>query len=69
MQIKKKHVEIRGGWGSDYSHFHRAVKVLAAQGGALPWTDAISSHYSLDTVGDALAAVERRAVVKAIVEP
>jgi L-iditol 2-dehydrogenase len=24
LQINRKHVEIRGCWGSDYSHFHRA---------------------------------------------
>jgi D-arabinose 1-dehydrogenase-like Zn-dependent alcohol dehydrogenase len=67
--INKKHVEIRGCWGSDYSHFHRAVKFLGAQGASLPWADAISSRYPLEKVGDALAAVEKRAVVKAIVEP
>jgi L-iditol 2-dehydrogenase len=68
-QINRKHVEIRGCWGSDYSHFHKALAFLAAQGGALPWTKAITRHYGLDHANEALAAVENRDVVKAIIEP
>jgi L-iditol 2-dehydrogenase len=68
-QINRKHVEIRGCWGSDYSHFHRAVQFLASHGGALPWTNAISGKYSLDQMNEALAAVESRSAVKAIVQP
>ncbi len=68
-QINKKHVEIRGCWGSDYSHFHRALRFLAAQGASLPWTDAISARYGLEQANEALAAVESRAVVKAIIQP
>jgi L-iditol 2-dehydrogenase len=68
-QINRKHVEIRGCWGSDYSHFHRALQVLASQGSALPWTGAISQSYSLERANEALAAVEAREVVKALIEP
>jgi L-iditol 2-dehydrogenase len=68
-QINKKHVEIRGCWGSDYSHFHRAVQFLAAQGRSLPWTHAISARYGLERANEALASVEKREVVKAIIEP
>src|SRR4029077_3409923 len=31
-QINRKQVEIRGVWGSDYSHFHRAVQLAARFG-------------------------------------
>ena len=68
-QINRKHVEIRGCWGSDYSHFHRAVQFLSSIGGKLPWTGAISRKYGLGETNEALAAVESRAVVKAIVAP
>jgi L-iditol 2-dehydrogenase len=68
-QINRKHVEIRGCWGCDYSHVHRAVRVLAAQGRSLPWSAAISASYPLDRANEALAAVEQRAVVKALIEP
>lgn len=67
--INRKHAEIRGCWGCDYSHFHRAVEFLAHQGGALPWLDALSARYSLDQANEALAAVAARSVVKALIVP
>jgi L-iditol 2-dehydrogenase len=68
-QINRKHVEIRGCWGSDFSHVHRALALLACQAHVLPWERAISGRYRLERAGDALAAVERRDVVKALIEP
>jgi len=67
--INKKHVQIRGCWGCDYSHFHRAVQFLAHQGGRLPWLDALSSRYGLSEANEALAAVADRSVVKALIVP
>lgn len=68
-QINKKHVEIRGTWGSDYSHFHRAVALAAQWGDRIPWREQVGESYSLDRVGEALEAVERRDVLKALVLP
>lgn len=68
-QVNKKHVEIRGCWGCDFSHFYRAVAVLAEQGRDLPWSGAVSRRYGLEEAGEALAAVERRDVIKAVIEP
>jgi L-iditol 2-dehydrogenase len=66
--INRKHVDLRGCWGSDYSHFHRAVQFLAANGGTFAGTTSAISRYSLEDAGKALAAVEARSVVKAIIE-
>lgn len=68
-QVNRKHVEIRGCWGCDFSHFHRAIGVLAEQGKALPWAGAVTGRYTLEQAGDALAAVERRDVIKAVIAP
>lgn len=68
-QLNRKHAEVRGCWGCDYSHFHRAVQFLAHQGGRLPWLDALTSRYSLDQANEALAAVADRTVVKALIVP
>lgn len=68
-QVNRKHVEIRGCWGCDFSHVHRALAVLAEQGRALPWADAVTRRYGLAQAGEALAAVERRDVIKAVIEP
>jgi L-iditol 2-dehydrogenase len=65
--INKKHVEVRGCWGCDYSHFHRAVQLLAHRGGTLPWMEAITERFTLEQCNEALAAVAERRVVKALV--
>ena len=68
-QLNRKHAEVRGCWGCDYSHFHRAIQILAHQGGALPWLDALSARYGLAQANEALAAVAERSVVKALIVP
>jgi L-iditol 2-dehydrogenase len=67
--LNKKHLEVRAAWGSDYSHFHRAVLVAGhAQLGA-PWRALPVREFRLADVGEALAAVARGEVVKALVVP
>ena len=68
-QVNRKHVEIRGCWGCDYSHFHRAVQLAARFGDRVPWREMIGGRYGLAQAGDALAAVERREVTKAVIMP
>ncbi len=69
FQINRKHVEIRGCWGSDYSHVFRAVELAAHFGRVVPWREMVSRRDTLATVGEALAAVERREAIKAVVVP
>jgi L-iditol 2-dehydrogenase len=68
-QINRKHVEIRGCWGSQYHHFHRAVELAARFGDRIPWREMVSGRYSLDHAADALAAVESRSAIKALIVP
>lgn len=66
--INRKHVELRGCWGSDYSHFHRAVLLASRWNDRIPWKELASARFRLEEVGTALKAVEERRVVKAVVE-
>ncbi len=68
-QINRKHVEIKGCWGCDYSHFHRALQILAHQGAELPWLQAVSARFTFDQANEALTAVANRDVVKALIVP
>jgi L-iditol 2-dehydrogenase len=68
-QINRKHVEIKGCWGSDYSHFHRAVALAAQHQDRVPWRELAGRTWSLEEAGEALAAVERREVLKAVIRP
>ena len=47
-QINRKHVEIKGCWGSRYDHFHRAVALTAKYGDLKPWREMVSGRYDLD---------------------
>jgi L-iditol 2-dehydrogenase len=69
LQINSKHVEIRGCWGSDYSHFYRALQLVAQFGSKVPWIDLAEKHYLLDEANDALDAVASQEVIKAIITP
>lgn len=67
--INKKHIEVRGTWGADYSHFHRMVAILARHGDRVGWERMIGRLYALDELNEALADVEAGRVVKALVAP
>jgi threonine dehydrogenase-like Zn-dependent dehydrogenase len=68
-QINRKHVEIKGCWGSRYDHFHRAVALTARYGDLKPWREMVTSKFTLDQAGEALAAVENRTAIKAVIVP
>jgi L-iditol 2-dehydrogenase len=67
--LNRKHLEIRGCWGSDFSHFYRGVRVVARYGDRFGWERMISREYGLAEAGQALADVEQLKVVKALIKP
>jgi threonine dehydrogenase-like Zn-dependent dehydrogenase len=67
--INRKHLEIRGCWGTDFSHLYRGVKVLAKHGERFGYERFISRKYNLEEANQALADVEELKVVKAVIEP
>ena len=69
LNINKKHLEVRGCWGVDFSHVWRAMEMLARLEGRFDWTALISRRYGLEDTGRALAEVEAHAVVKAVIVP
>ncbi len=69
LDINRKHLEVRGCWGSDFSHFYRVVEVLSDPERAEPWKRFPQQRYGLEHTNDALKAVESGAVVKALIDP
>jgi L-iditol 2-dehydrogenase len=67
--LNRKHLEVRGCWGSDYAHFHRAVALVREPELAMPWSRITLDEYDLERAGEALAAVAAGAVVKALLIP
>lgn len=69
VQINRKHVQLRGCWGSKYEHFHRAIEIAARFGGEKPWREMVSATYRLEDAGTALRSIENRAAIKALISP
>lgn len=69
LEINKKHLSIKGCWGSDFSHFYLAVKFMAKFHNKFPWESIISREYSLEEAIEALGDVEKLKVMKAIIKP
>lgn len=67
--INRKHLDIRGCWGSEPAHFLRALTLLERVGSSVPF-DAIGERlYRLDQLNDALADTESMRITKALVDP
>jgi L-iditol 2-dehydrogenase len=67
--INRKHLEIRGCWGSDAGHFLRALRLLERHASAVPWREVGGRTYGLHQLNDALADTEALRVTKALVDP
>lgn len=69
LDLNKKHLDVRGCWGSDYSHFHRAVDMLRTEPGGAAWDAMALSRYSLSQVDEAMSQVEAGVSIKALIVP
>ena len=68
-QINRKHLEIRGCWGSEPGHFLRALSFLERYASTVPWREIGGRTYPLDRLNDALADAEAMRITKALVDP
>ncbi len=68
QQINRKHLEIRGCWGSEARHFLRALAILERHP-AIPFRAIGARRYGLHQLNDALADAEAMRIPKALVDP
>jgi L-iditol 2-dehydrogenase len=67
-QINRKHLEIRGCWGSEPRHFLRVLSVLERHP-EIPFRLIGAKTYGLAALNDALADAEAMRIPKALVDP
>jgi len=65
-QLARKNVTVQGVWVSDTSHLVQAVELVLS--GPYPFARLVTHRFPLLQVNDALAAVESRAALKAVLE-
>jgi len=69
LDLNKKHLDVRGCWGSDFSHFYRGAQLMADATRARPWSLMRLERYGLARANDALADVASGRVIKALIDP
>ena len=71
LDLNKKHLDVRGCWGSDFSHFYRSVQLTSDPVRSAPWVALTNklSRYPLAQANEALADVSEGRVVKAVITP
>ncbi len=69
QHINRKHLEIRGCWGSEPGHFLRALALLERYAATVPWRRIGERTYPLTALNDALADAEAMRITKAVVDP
>ena len=68
-QINRKHLDIRGCWGSEARHFLRALSILERHAASIPWREIGERRYGLRQLDAALADAEAMRIPKALVDP
>ncbi|MGH7461023.1 MAG: zinc-binding dehydrogenase, partial [Longimicrobiales bacterium] len=69
LDLNRKHLDLRGCWGSDFSHFYRAVKLMQDEALSGAWSLLELQRFGLEQAGTALELVESGAVIKALIDP
>ena len=69
QHINRKHLEIRGCWGSEPGHFLRALGILERHADHVPWREIGERVYPLTALNEALADAEAMRITKAVVDP
>jgi L-iditol 2-dehydrogenase len=68
-QINRKHLDIRGCWGSEVRHFMTALTLLERHAAHVPWERIGATTFGLDEMNEALAQAEALKFSKALVKP
>ena len=64
--VNRRHATILGCWGYEFTHLYRSLALMARHAGRIGWSRLVTREYPLEQAGEALAAMERMDVVKAV---
>jgi L-iditol 2-dehydrogenase len=69
LDLNKKHLDVRGCWGSDFSHFYRGAQIISEPERFKSWDQIQLVTYDLSRANEALADVTTGRVLKALIAP
>jgi len=67
--INRKHLDIRGCWGSEVGHFLRGLRALERYQHVVPWHRIGARTFGLGQINEALRVAESLVIPKALVDP
>ncbi|HSB26526.1 MAG TPA: zinc-binding dehydrogenase [Pyrinomonadaceae bacterium] len=67
--LNRKHLDVRGCWGSDFSHFYRGVQIVSESSCNETWRKMQLTKFNLSDASEALAQVASGTVLKALINP
>lgn len=69
LDLNKKHLDVRGCWGSDFSHFYRGAQIICDERRAKLWDAMALKTYGLNRTNEALEDVKKGRALKALIDP
>ncbi|MCB1098249.1 MAG: zinc-binding dehydrogenase [Verrucomicrobiae bacterium] len=69
LHINRKHLDVRGCWGCDFSHIYRGLSLMSRWGHHFDWQAMITKTYGLADAAQALEDVAQLKVIKAVINP
>jgi threonine dehydrogenase-like Zn-dependent dehydrogenase len=67
--LNKKHLDVRGCWGSDFSHFYRGVQIVSEPTWSSAWEKIGLTRFGLTDANEAFAKVASGIILKALIDP
>jgi L-iditol 2-dehydrogenase len=68
-ELNRKHLRVQGVWGSDFSHFYRAVQLLRDPRAAATYSHIAVTEHGLHQTNEALTDVAKGKSTKALIVP
>ncbi len=69
LDLNQKHLDLRGCWGSDFSHFYRAVEIISDPAASRGWNQIETREFGLEEAQTALDLVASGGLIKALIRP
>lgn len=69
LHINKKHLDIRGCWGTAFTHVYRGLQMVARYRDRFPFREMITHSFGLEEADEGLALVAEFEAVKALIVP
>lgn len=68
-QINRKHLDVRGCWGTAFTHVYRGLHLMARYRERFPWRNMVSHTFGLEETNKALDSIENLVATKALIVP